>query len=93
MENNNKQPFYKNYGCIASIFALIYLILDMAGCINIVPEQYNTIVNLLLSILIAAGLVSNPTDGKWYKSTNFDINDVIEQPEDGVEKNKKDAEK
>lgn len=93
--NNGKQPFYKNYGCIASILALIYLVLDLNGIISIVPDQYSTIVNLVLGILVGAGVISNPQDGKGYTNPGFDVNEVLnaanpnsdKKPEDGADKN------
>lgn len=56
---------FKNYGLWVSIAALIPLILQAFG-ISIIPD-YNQIVNAILSILVMAGILSNPTtDNKWY---------------------------
>lgn len=50
----------KNYGLWMSIFALIPLILESCH-INILPGNYNEIVTAVLSILVMAGILSNPT--------------------------------
>lgn len=57
---------FKNYGLWVSILALIPMILSALG-INIVPEEYQSIANIILSILVALGIVSNPTtQAKWF---------------------------
>lgn len=57
---------FQNYGLWISIFALIPLILHAVG-IEVVPEEYQNIVNALLGILVGLGLISNPTTAsKWY---------------------------
>ncbi|MGL6173444.1 MAG: hypothetical protein ACRC1P_02395 [Cellulosilyticaceae bacterium] len=67
---------FKNYGLWVSIAALIPLILQAFG-ISIIPD-YNQIVNAILSILVMAGILSNPTtDNKWFgddKTTPTDTN-------------------
>ncbi|ELC8442857.1 holin [Clostridium perfringens] len=50
----------KNYGLWMSIFALIPLILESCH-ISILPSNYNEIVTAILSILVMAGILSNPT--------------------------------
>lgn len=57
---------FKNYGLWVSILALIPMILSAFG-IDIVPEEYQAITNTVLSILVALGIVSNPTtQAKWF---------------------------
>lgn len=56
---------FKNYGLWVSICAFIPLILKGFN-INILPENYNDIVSALLSILVAAGILSNPKEGNGY---------------------------
>lgn len=57
---------FKNYGLWVSILALIPMILGVFG-VHIVPEEYQTITNTILSILVALGIVSNPTtQAKWF---------------------------
>lgn len=57
---------FKNYGLWISILALIPMILSAFG-VKVVPEEYQTITNTILSILVALGIISNPTtESKWY---------------------------
>lgn len=57
---------FKNYGLWVSIFALIPLILNVFG-VKVVPEEYQEITNAILSVLVAVGIISNPTtEAKWY---------------------------
>lgn len=57
---------FKNYGLWVSIAALIPMVLQGFG-INILPDNYQEIVNAVLSILVMAGILSNPTTScKWY---------------------------
>lgn len=57
---------FKNYGLWISILALIPMILSAFG-VKVVPEEYQAITNTILSILVALGIISNPTtESKWY---------------------------
>lgn len=57
---------FKNYGLWVSILALIPMILNLIG-VNIIPEEYQEITTTILSILVAVGIISNPTtESKWY---------------------------
>ncbi|MDU5108309.1 MULTISPECIES: phage holin [unclassified Clostridium] len=61
---------FKNYGLWVSILALIPMILSAFG-VNVVPEEYQVITNTILSILVALGIISNPTtESKWYIDDN-----------------------
>lgn len=61
----NKSRF-KNHGLWVSIVALIPIILKCAG-LDILPDNYETITNLILGILVMLGILSNPTtDCKWF---------------------------
>lgn len=61
---------FKNYGLWVSVLALIPMILSAFG-VNIVPEEYQVISNIVLSILVALGIISNPTtNSKWYVDDN-----------------------
>ncbi len=51
---------FKNYGLWVSIFALIPLILE-GFKIHILPDNYSQIVTAILSILVMAGILNNPT--------------------------------
>lgn len=56
----------KNYGFWVSLFALIPLFLQTFGDTSILPANYEDIVNLLLSLIVALGIANNPTTGRWY---------------------------
>ena len=56
---------WKNYGLWVSMAALIALLLPQFG-ISVDMGQYQKIVDLILGILSAAGIISSPTVGKWY---------------------------
>lgn len=60
--------WYENYGLWIALSSLILMILQDAG-INVTPERYNTYVDLILNILIIAGLISSPKLGKGFKDT------------------------
>lgn len=57
---------FKNYGLWVSILALIPLILNAFG-VKVMPEEYQAISNTVLGILVAGGVISNPTTtSKWF---------------------------
>ncbi|PRR83402.1 phage holin [Clostridium vincentii] len=57
----------KNYGLWVSIAALIPLLLQGFG-LDVLPDNYNAIINAILSILIMLGLINNPTtECKWFR--------------------------
>ncbi len=56
---------YKNYGLWVSLFALLGMVLmDTIPHFNL--GRYQEYVDIILFILIAAGVVSNPKAGKWF---------------------------
>lgn len=57
-----KQKF-KNYGLWVSLFSLLGLVLSDLG---IIPVHYSQYVEMILCILVTAGIVSTPEAGKWY---------------------------
>lgn len=57
---NNK---YRNYGLWLALFALIGLILRDTG---LMPKSYGEYVELIMYVLIALGVVSNPSMGNGY---------------------------
>ena len=59
---NNK---FKNVGLWISVAALIPMVFKGFN-INILPVNYNEIVNTLLGILILAGILNNPSNGSGY---------------------------
>lgn len=62
---------FRNYGLWVSIAALIPMLLEGAG-VDILPDNYNAIVNSILSILIILGLINNPTtECKWFLDDRY----------------------
>lgn len=59
---------FKNYGLWVSIAALIPLALSAFG-INIIDQsKYMELINAILAVLVALGLVNNPdTENRWFK--------------------------
>ncbi|MEB4894235.1 hypothetical protein P9Y62_24340 [Bacillus thuringiensis] len=56
---------FKNYGLWVALFALLGMVLmDTVPHFN--AGRYQEYVDMILYILIAAGVVSNPTAGKWF---------------------------
>ena len=54
-----------------SLAALIPLTLQAFGDVSILPENYEEIVTCFLSLLVAAGVVNNPTTEKsWFTDDN-----------------------
>lgn len=59
------QEKFKNYGLWIALFALLGMVLmDTVPHFN--AGRYQEYVDMILYILIAAGVVSNPTAGKWF---------------------------
>jgi uncharacterized membrane protein len=62
----NDSSRFKNYALWVSVFSLIPLILEAFG-LNIIPKNYSEIVTAILSVLVMAGIINNPsTECKWY---------------------------
>lgn len=62
----NDSSRFKNYALWISVFSLIPLILEAFG-LNIIPKNYNEIITAILSVLVMAGIINNPsTESKWY---------------------------
>ena len=58
---------WKNYGLWVAVASFIPLVLQGFG-LDILPTNYTEIINALLSILVMAGIVSNPnTESKWFR--------------------------
>lgn len=56
-----------NMGFWVSLASLIPLSLQAFGDVSILPDNYQEIVTCFLSLLVALGVVSNPTTEKsWY---------------------------
>jgi uncharacterized membrane protein len=58
-------PRYKNYSLWIALAALIGLFVNDAGLLA--PEQYQKYVDAILAVLIAAGVITNPSLGKGVK--------------------------
>lgn len=57
---------FKNYGLWVSLLALVPMILQAFG-VKVVPEEYQAIVNTVLGVLVALGVLNNPTtESKGY---------------------------
>ncbi|NNU85350.1 holin [Geobacillus sp. BMUD] len=56
---------FKNYGLWVSVASLLFMILQDIG-VHITPEKYHAYVDVILTILITLGIISNPKEGKWY---------------------------
>lgn len=57
-----------NYGFWISLSALIPLFLQVFGDKNILPSNYDEIVNCILALLVALGVCNNPTtENRFYK--------------------------
>lgn len=73
--NNFDWSRLKNYGLWVSIFSLIPMILQAFG-VKVVAEEYQPIMNTILSILIALGILNNPTTtAKWFLDDKNDENE------------------
>jgi uncharacterized membrane protein len=55
----------KNYGLWLAIAALVGLFVNDLGLLA--PDKYDQYVNAILTVLIAAGIVNNPSSGKGFK--------------------------
>lgn len=65
MKNDSR---WSNLGLWLSIASLLYLVLSDFGII-ITPEKYSLYIETISSILLMAGIISNPKDGKFYLDT------------------------
>lgn len=59
---------FKNYGLWVAIAALGGLIVNDFGWLA--PEKYDQYIDALFAILIAGGIISNPTSGQWFKDSD-----------------------
>lgn len=66
-----KQSKWKSYGLWVAVAALLGMLLQDAG-VALSPEKYQSYVDAVFTILILAGIVSNPTVGKWFKDGKKD---------------------
>ncbi|MBK1809187.1 holin [Clostridium sp. YIM B02505] len=67
---------FRNYGLWVAIAALIPMVLQGFG-LDILPSNYKDIINALLTILVMAGILNDPTTAaKWF----FDDKSKKEEP-------------
>ena len=55
---------FRNYALWVAIFALVALLPDTLGTYDInliLPDNYGKLVEMILSILVLAGIINNPT--------------------------------
>lgn len=56
---------FKNYGLWVAVAALVGLVLQDAG-VAVAPDKYQGYVDIVLNILVLAGIISNPSVGKGF---------------------------
>jgi uncharacterized membrane protein len=56
----------RNYGLWLAVAALIGMVLQDVG-VNIAPERYQAYVDAVLTILVLAGIVNNPSQGTGFR--------------------------
>lgn len=77
---------FRNYGLWIAIAAFIPMVLRATGLSHIVPDDYNTLVQSFLGILVLAGIISNPqTENKGF------MDDKIKEISEGLSKIKEDV--
>lgn len=58
---------WNNYGLWSALFALILLVCEGYGITNLLPSNYSEITACILTILICAGIINDPTtETKWF---------------------------
>lgn len=58
---------FKNYGLWLALFSLAAMVLKDLFGVNIVEEQYTLYVDTIMTILIALGIINNPSLGTGYR--------------------------
>jgi uncharacterized membrane protein len=56
----------RNYGLWLAVAALIGMVLQDVG-VNVAPERYQAYVDAVLTILVLAGIVNNPSKGTGFR--------------------------
>jgi uncharacterized membrane protein len=57
---------FKNYALWVAVAALIGMILQDVG-FSIAPQKYQSYVDAILTILVLAGIINNPANGRGFK--------------------------
>lgn len=60
-----KKEKLKNIGLWFSLASVVYLMLGVFG-IDLAPDKFETVVNIIAALLTSLGIVSNPSQGKFY---------------------------
>ena len=66
----NQNSRWRNMGLWCSLISTIVLTLKAFGVEIIPSEELQTIIQSVLSVLVFAGVISNPKDGIGYTDTN-----------------------
>jgi uncharacterized membrane protein len=65
MSESMKKRF-SSKGFWVSLAALVPVVLQLFGA-DILPKDYSSIINMILTLLVALGVLNNPTtEGSWY---------------------------
>lgn len=56
----------RNYGLWLAVAALVGMVLQDVG-VNIAPDRYQAYVDAVLTILVLAGIINNPSQGTGYR--------------------------
>ncbi|MFE7820609.1 phage holin [Priestia megaterium] len=57
---------FKNYALWVAMASLVLLVLQAFG-LPIVEAEYNRVVSAVLSVLVLAGVINNPSQGSGFK--------------------------
>jgi uncharacterized membrane protein len=57
---------FKNYGLWLAVASLGLIVAQACG-LTITEDKYNEVVNAVLTVLVLAGVVNNPTSGNGFK--------------------------
>ena len=57
---------FKNYGLWLALASLGLIVAQSFG-LNIAEDKYTEVVNAVLTVLVLAGVVNNPTSGSGFK--------------------------
>lgn len=58
---------WKNFGLWAAIFAFIPIMCESMGILNVIPNNYEVLIQGFLAILVLAGIINNPnTENRLY---------------------------
>jgi phi LC3 family holin len=57
---------FKNYALWLGVASLILLVVQAFG-VEVATDKYNEIVNAVLTVLVLAGVINNPTSGSGFR--------------------------